>query len=171
MCNTSQTVCIAVLQHTSGCSCLHTQYGGCCLLSVTQCPWRPPQHQPFPAYLLLGLLVYPTPAECGCAEAAGIVGFDTDMGATKLGKQGDATSGTIATVRVGMQEIEQRWSQPFRHSLWKYLLPVCIIPCAALHHTLHYSIIRLISTTEAALNQCSGIMLPVDSAVALSLFV
>ena len=52
------------------------------------------------------------------------MGFDTDMGATKMGQQGDATSGTIATVRAGMQEIEHRWVQPFRHNLWKYLLPV-----------------------------------------------
>ena len=62
------------------------------------------------------------------SEAAGIVGFDTDMGATKVDQHGDATSGTIATVRAGMQEIEQRWAQPFRHTLWKYLLPVCITP-------------------------------------------
>ena len=58
------------------------------------------------------------------AESAGIVGFDTDMGATKLSQHADDTSSTIATVRAGMQEIEQRWGQPFRHSLWKYLLPV-----------------------------------------------
>ena len=48
------------------------------------------------------------------------------MGATKVGEEGAATSGTIATVRAGMHEIEQRWGQPFRHSLWKYLLPVRI---------------------------------------------
>lgn len=50
----------------------------------------------------------------------------TDMGATKVGEEGAVTSGTIATVRAGMHEIEQRWGQPFRHTLWKYLLPVCI---------------------------------------------
>lgn len=54
---------------------------------------------------------------------AGIVGFDTDMGATKESGP-DASSGTIATVRAGMQEIEQRWGQPYRAELWKYLLPV-----------------------------------------------
>lgn len=54
---------------------------------------------------------------------AGIVGFDTDIGATKETGH-HASSGTIATVRAGMQEIEQRWGQPYRAELWKYLLPV-----------------------------------------------
>lgn len=57
-----------------------------------------------------------------CAHT-GIVGFDTDMGATKESEH-DASSGTIATVRAGMQEIEQRWGQPYRADLWKYILPV-----------------------------------------------
>ncbi|KAL0037109.1 hypothetical protein WJX79_000879 [Trebouxia sp. C0005] len=61
-----------------------------------------------------------------CAQLSwdiiGIVGFDTDMGATKESGH-DASSGTIATVRAGMQEIEQRWGQPYRAELWKYLLP------------------------------------------------
>ena len=65
---------------------------------------------------------------CGC-ECAGIVGFDTDMGATKAVQQDVSTSSSIATVRAGMQEVERRWCQPFRHNLWKYLLPVCNTPC------------------------------------------
>ena len=65
---------------------------------------------------------------CACQQTfhcvhAGIVGFGTDMGATKESGH-DASSGTIATVRAGMQEIEQRWGQPYRAELWKYLLPV-----------------------------------------------
>ena len=63
-----------------------------------------------------------------CASA-GIVGFDTDMGATRNTQQADDTSGTIATVRAGMQEIEARWGQPFRHIVWKYLLPVYTTSC------------------------------------------
>lgn len=56
---------------------------------------------------------------------AGIVGFNTDMGATKSSEQGDdASSGVIATVRTGMKEVEMRFVQPFRHNLGKYLLPV-----------------------------------------------
>ena len=54
---------------------------------------------------------------------AGIVGFDTDMGATKESEH-NASSGTIATVRAGMQEIERRWGQPYRSTLWKHILPV-----------------------------------------------
>ena len=59
------------------------------------------------------------------------------MGATKVGQQGDATSGIIATVRAGMQEIEQRWVQPFRQNLWKYVLPVRTTPCTETPHAAH----------------------------------
>jgi len=78
---------------------------------------------------LLQCIVYVNPCSAyACQQTfhcvhAGIVGFDTDMGATKETGH-HASSGTIATVRAGMQEIEQRWGQPYRAELWKYLLPV-----------------------------------------------
>jgi len=78
---------------------------------------------------MLHCIVYVNPCSAyACQQTlycvhAGIVGFDTDMGATKETGH-HASSGTIATVRAGMQEIEQRWGQPYRAELWKYLLPV-----------------------------------------------
>ena len=98
--------------------------------------------------------VQSTPAECECgSETAGIVGFNTDMGATKVGQQGDATSGTIATVRAGMQEIEQRWAQPFRHSLLKYLLPVRMHPALQCQH--RQALLAYTSSTYSTINRRS----------------
>ena len=63
---------------------------------------------------------------------AGLVGFNTDMGATK-GSMHSESSSIIATVRTGMQEIEERWGQPYRAQLWKYIFPVSITT-QLMHH-------------------------------------
>ena len=39
----------------------------------------------------------------------------------------DESSGYVAKVRAGMEEIERRWGQPYRGDLWKYILPVSSI--------------------------------------------
>lgn len=72
--------------------------------------------------------VTPVDMDLMCAKLSwdiiGLVGFDTDMGATQLSEQGEgASSGVIATVRAGMKEIEMRFVQPFRHNVWRHIFP------------------------------------------------